>query len=123
MVGAPRPRRYGKRMAKKVQTVVTLTDDLDGTKADRSVSFTVDGVAYEIDLSKKNATAFTKLLTPYVSAARKAPKLPRRGATSRASVPRNDVSEVRTWARANGYNVNDRGRVPAGVVEAYDTAH
>jgi hypothetical protein len=52
-------------MARKVQAIVTLTDDLDGTKAERTVSFSYDGAAYEIDLSKKNAAALDKLLAPY----------------------------------------------------------
>ena len=110
-------------MTKRVETIVTLTDDLDGTKADRTVSFAVDGAAYEIDLSRKNATAFTKLLTPYVSAARKASSPSRRSAAGRASLRRTDLGEVRAWARTNGYDVSNRGRVPAGVVEAYDAAH
>jgi hypothetical protein len=110
-------------MAKQIETVVTLTDDLDGSKADRTVAFTVDGTSYEIDLSKKNATAFAKLLAPYVAAARKAAKPSRRGPTSRQSARRPDLGDVRSWARANGHDVSDRGRVSAAVIEAYDAAH
>jgi hypothetical protein len=114
-------------MAKKVETIVTLTDDLDGSKADRTLSFGFDGVSYEIDLSKKNATALEKTLAPYVAAARRLPARGRRGnkTTGRTSngARRADLVTVRQWARSNGYDVSDRGRVPAAVLEAYDAAH
>src|SRR5436190_389025 len=70
-------------MVRKVETIITLTDDLDGTRADRTMMFAVDGTTYEIDLSKRNAAAFQKVLAPYLDAARKV-KQPRgrRGATN-----------------------------------------
>lgn len=107
-------------MAKNVETVVTLTDDLDGSKADRTLAFAVDGVAYEIDLSKRNARAFEKALAPYVEAARKVRRTPRgRGASSRPN-RRSNLGEIRTWAREQGYEISDRGRIPAAIIEAYD---
>jgi hypothetical protein len=115
-------------MVKKVETIVTLTDDLDGSKADRTLTFGFDGVTYEIDLSKKNANGLEKSLAPYVAAARKVPARGRpsgsnrAGASRRAAGRRADLGEVREWARANGHDVSDRGRVPAAVLEAYDTA-
>ncbi|PZS17604.1 MAG: hypothetical protein DLM57_08075 [Pseudonocardiales bacterium] len=111
-------------MAKKVETIVTLTDDMDGSKADRTVEFTYAGTAYEIDLNKKNASALDKALAPYVAAARKAPTL-RSTRRSRATGPtsrRPDLAAVREWARSNGHSVSDRGRIPASVLEAYDAA-
>jgi hypothetical protein len=117
-------------MAKKVETIVTLTDDLDGSKADRTVRFGYDGVSYEIDLNKKNATALSKALAPFIDAARKAPTGIRRGAqpgrrprSAAATSRRSDLAEVREWARTNGYDVSDRGRIPATVRQAYDAAH
>jgi hypothetical protein len=114
-------------MVKSVETIVTVTDDLDGSKADRTVSFGFDGVTYEIDLSKKNATALEKVLAPYVAAARKAaPTRGRRTGTrsnAGAAGRRPDLAAVREWARANGYDVSDRGRVPGAVMQAYDGAH
>jgi hypothetical protein len=59
-------------MATRTVTTTELIDDLDGTNADRTVRFAVDGVNYEIDLSKKNAAGFEKALKPYIGAARKA---------------------------------------------------
>lgn len=110
-------------MAKKVETLVTLTDDLDGSKADRTVEFTYGGTAYEIDLNKKNASALDKALAPYIAASRKAPtRTPRRGRPAAASSRRSDLAAVRDWARSNGHSVSDRGRIPTAVLEAYDAA-
>jgi hypothetical protein len=114
-------------MARKVETIVTLTDDLDGGKADRTISFAFDGASYEIDLSKKNATAFEKVLAPYLGVARKAPRAAtgRTRASSGASRTRgrNDLAEVRAWAKANGHEVSDRGRIAQTVQDAYDAVH
>ncbi len=109
-------------MAKRTITTIELTDDVDGGKAERTIAFGYDGANYEIDLSKKNATAFEKMMRPYVDAARKVGRGGvRRG--RRASAPARDLSAVREWARANGHAVSDRGRVPAAVLEAYDSAN
>jgi hypothetical protein len=110
-------------MAKNVETIVTLTDDLDGSKADRTVAFGYDGVSYEIDLSKKNATALEKALAPYIAAARKVPSRGGRRNRGSASGRRPDLTAVREWARANGHEISHRGRVPAAILEAYDAAH
>lgn len=113
-------------MAKKTETIVTLTDDLDGTKADRTVSFSFDGSAYELELSKKNATAFEKVLQPYIQAGR---KVRAQGSRARAAAvttrptSRTDLAEVRSWAKQNGYGVFDRGRVAQSIQDAYDAAH
>ena len=96
-------------MAQKV--TVLLVDDIDGGSADETVSFSLDGVSYEIDLSTKNAKAFRDSLAQYVGTARRG-----RGGDNR-------TAEIREWARKNGHKVNERGRIPAGVVEAYDKAH
>jgi Lsr2 len=98
-------------------TITELIDDLDGGKADRTVIFAVDGTTYEIDLSKKNATAFAKALEPYLEAARKVRRSPGKTATrgsARQDGP--DLSVVREWARANGHSVSNRGRIPATIL-------
>lgn len=111
-------------MARNVETIVTMTDDLDGSKAQRTVTFAVDGAKYEIDLSKKNATAFDKALAPYVAAARKIKSNPpRRSGNTGGNGRRPNLTQVREWARSNGHEVSDRGRIPAAVLEAYDAAH
>ena len=111
-------------------TVVSLTDDLDGSKAERTVAFGLSGSTYEIDLSKKNATALEKALAPYLQAARKAAGGPVRAGSVRRSArarrtavsAKPDVSAVRAWAKDNGYEVSDRGRIGASVVEAYNAS-
>jgi hypothetical protein len=108
-------------MAKRVS--VTLVDDTDGSNADETVSFALDGVSYEIDLSNHNADKLRNSLATWIgfatrSGGRKAaPK-----ATGR-SAGRRDLSAVREWARANGYQVSERGRVAADVQAAYDKAN
>jgi Lsr2 len=107
-------------------TVVTLTDDLDGTRADRTVSFGWSGTTYEIDLSKKNATALEKSLAPYLDVARKAHGSSARGSSTRgrrtSASAKPDLSAVRAWAKDNGHTVSDRGRIAASVIEAYNAS-
>ena len=110
-------------MAQKV--TVVLVDDIDGGAADETVSFGLDGVAYEIDLSTKNAASFRDSLAQYVGTARKVgSRSSTRGAGRRRGAGGdNRTAQIREWARANGHKVNERGRIPATVVEAYDKAH
>jgi hypothetical protein len=117
-------RRHDQRMAKT--TTVHITDDLDGSKDATEFTFSFNGVDYVIDLSKKNAAAMEKALKPYLDAATKVSG--RSGTTSRkkaskAGRSRNDVAKVREWAREQGLEVSDRGRVPAAIVEQYEAAH
>lgn len=111
-------------MAKKTVTMTEYTDDLDGGKADGTITFSFNGTNYEIDLSKSNARAFEKALKPYVDAARKVRATRGRGRSgSRGSGPKADLTAVRDWARENGYTVSERGRLAASVLEAYEAAH
>ena len=108
-------------MAKHVVTTTELTDDLSGGVAHRTVTFSFDGVGYEIDLSQRNARAFEKALTPYMAVARKSRT--RRTAAARGSKPvARDLSAIRSWAEANGHSVASRGRIPAAVQAAYQDA-
>lgn len=109
-------------MAREVQ--IKLVDDLDGGTAAETVSFGLDGASYEIDLSKRNASKLRGALEPYLAGGRKVTPARRgrgRGRAARAGGP--SAAEIRDWARENGWQVSDRGRVPAEVREAYDTAH
>jgi hypothetical protein len=107
------------------QTVVTeiLVDDLDGSPAERTIRFSWEGVAYELELSKKNAVALEKTIKPYVAAARKARTGRPRRAGSTARAGKRDLAVVREWAAQNGFPVSTRGRVAATVIEAYDAAN
>jgi hypothetical protein len=113
-------------MAQKV--TVLLVDDIDGGTADETVSFSLDGVSYEIDLSAKNAGKMRDAFAQYVGQARRAGGRSSGGrGSSRGRARRgggdNRTAEIREWARSNGHKVNERGRIPATIIEAYDKAH
>lgn len=111
-------------MAQKVK--VLLIDDLDGSDASETVTFAVDGVTYEIDLNAENAAELREAFARWVGHARKSGgrrAAPRRAASSGGSAAGGNTGAVREWARANGYKVSDRGRVPAEISEAYAAAH
>lgn len=107
-------------MAKKV--TIQLVDDIDKTPADETVSFSLDGVSYEIDLSTANATKLRDALAVYVAHGE---RVGGRKATRAAgsSARSNDKAAVREWARGAGHQVSERGRIPADVQAAYDKAH
>jgi hypothetical protein len=112
-------------MAQKVNIV--LVDDLDGSEATESLSFGLDGTSYEIDLNEENAARLRDALAPYVGHARKVGSASRRnGRRSSSSASSSDgpsARDIRDWARENGFEVPDRGRVSAEVRSAYDAAH
>jgi hypothetical protein len=115
-------------MAQK--TIVQLIDDLDQGEADETVSFALDGTNYEIDLSEKNAKELRDTFARYVSAARKVSRGGGRASGGGRSRPtgggrmdREQAGAIREWARRNGHQVSDRGRIPASVVNAYEAAH
>lgn len=107
------------------QTVVTLIDDLSGGEADETVVFGLDGKTYEIDLNTKNADKLRKFLESYVKAGRKTSARPTvsRGRGPAAKNGGEDTAVIRTWAKEQGYEINDRGRVPATIREAYAKAN
>ena len=107
-------------MAQKVSIV--LVDDLDGTEATETVSFGLDGTSYEIDLTDANAAALREALSGYIGHARKVAGGSRRGRRSTAASSSN-TKEVREWAKAQGMEVSERGRISADVQQAYAAAH
>lgn len=114
-------------MAQKVHIV--LEDDLDGGDATETVEFGLDGTTYEIDLSESNAAALRDAIEVYKSKARKVGSSRRGGGGTTRSKQRGSsgngpaASEIREWARSNGMQVPERGRVSAEVRKAYDAAH
>jgi Lsr2 len=109
-------------VAQKVQVI--LVDDIDGGSAVETVSFSVDGTSYEIDLSAKNAAKLRDTFGTYVGAARKVgSRGARRGAGRRAAGASNRTAEIRAWAKSNKVKVSERGRISADVVAKFDAAH
>ncbi|WP_227982256.1 histone-like nucleoid-structuring protein Lsr2 [Nocardia spumae] len=110
-------------MAQKI--IVELIDDLDGkSEAQETVSFSLDGVAYEIDLSSKNAGKLRGVLRPWIESARKVGRSPRaKNATgARTAAGKAQTGAIREWAKSNGYNVSSRGRIQADIIAAYNKA-
>ncbi len=107
------------------QVNVVLVDDLDGTPAEETVTFGLDGIAYEIDLHADNAARLRDSLAEWVGHGRRVGGQRRKGnrsATKRSSVG-SDSTTIREWARANGYQVSDRGRIKAEIIEAFNAAN
>jgi len=114
-------------MARKI--VHQLVDDIDGSVLEvgegETVHFSLDGSAYEIDLTSAHAADLRSALAPYVSSGRRT----QRGTTGRPAAAgkrpsRNpETASIRSWAGENGYKLSERGRIPADVIEAYRAAH
>ncbi|GAA4814478.1 Lsr2 family protein [Nocardioides caeni] len=108
-------------MAQRVNIV--LVDDIDGSEATETVTFGLDGANYEIDLNDAHAAALRDALATYVGHGRKVSRGGAKRAKSGSSVSSGaSASDVRAWARENGYDVPARGRIPADVRQAFDAA-
>jgi hypothetical protein len=97
-----------------------LVDDIDGTILNsgegETVAFSIDGRSYEIDLKLEHVERLSEALAPYIAAARQTS-----APMARRKNQRRNVDEIRTWARANGFTVSDRGRIPAEVQRAFQS--
>ena len=109
-------------MAQKVQTL--FIDDIDGGAAEGTVRFGLDGTDYEIDLSGEHNDELHKALERYIAHGRKVGGAARRSARNggRRGSSGIDTTAVRTWAREQGIDIKERGRVPADVVAKYQAA-
>ncbi len=108
---------------------VILIDDLDGSEGNETLTYTVDGQEYEIDLSEKNAKKFRAQLEVYIEKSRPVERqllvtsgrtTRRRGTTGRS---RDDLPQIRAWAEAEGLSVSPRGRIKQEILDQYDAAH
>ncbi|MEO3871040.1 Lsr2 family protein [Nonomuraea sp. B12E4] len=113
-------------MAKQIQEI--FIDDIDGSEAEMTTTFALDGTNYEIDLSGANREKLEKALAPFITRAR-AVKAERGGrgrrgaAASSRAMSREKSHEIRQWAKANGLPVSERGRIASNVVAKYEAAH
>ena len=118
-------------------TTVSLVDDLDGTSAAETVAFALDGANYEIDLTDKNAKKLRDSLSNFIGHARridggrraasgrtpKAKPAKSSKSSARTAPDREQTAAIREWARAAGYEVSERGRLSAAVLDAFEQAH
>ncbi|MBM7079263.1 Lsr2 family protein [Micromonospora rifamycinica] len=110
-------------MAKQI--IHKLVDDLDGGDADETVKFALDGVQYEIDLSNSNADKLRDVFAPYVAAGTRVGRggvvVGGRAARGRggATADREQNKAIRSWAKKNGKDISDRGRIPQEIVDEY----
>lgn len=104
------------------RTIVELIDDLDGSAADVTLRFAVEGVQYSIDLSKENETAFYDAVRPFLGKATVISK-PSTSKRSRGANRDYDPVKVREWAKTQGIELGERGRIPGNVIVAYQTGH
>jgi hypothetical protein len=112
-------RQIGERNAMSSKVIVLLEDDVDGTKADETIEFALDGTSYAIDLSDANAKKLRGALDGYISKARKTGG---RRSGSRKDGSMVDNKAVRRWAEANGIELSKRGRIPQDVVSQFRAA-
>jgi|SRR5947209_16276668 len=112
-------------MAQKI--ITEFIDDIDGSEAERTFNFAVDGTTYEIDLSTTNIKEFHEAIAGFVESARKV-KTTGSGRQTRATssgvkAGKAQLRAIREWGRNNGFSVNDRGRISAQLQQAFDAAH
>jgi hypothetical protein len=105
-------------LAQRIQTL--YVDDIDGSEADGTVRFGLDGAGYEIDLSEAHSEELHNALAPYIAHARRTTT--RGPARGRRNASAADPHKVREWARQQGIQVKERGRVPAEIAEKYHQA-
>ena len=115
-------------MAQKV--IRQFVDDIDGSEAERTFSFAVDGTHYEIDLSRENIQEFNEAIAGFVESARKVNtkndghRARKSSSTHRGTAQsREHIQAVRQWARQHGHTISNRGRIPASIQQAFDQAH
>jgi len=117
-------------------TISTLTK-----AAEETITFSLDGVSYAIDLPAEHAATLREDLATWIEHARTTggrtttPRASRRAPKLAAPTPRPTAPDVplrrnseqtaviREWARNNGHKISDRGRIPAAILTAYHTAH
>jgi hypothetical protein len=112
------------------ETIIRLTDDIEGGEAVETLTFALRGVAYEIDLSEKNVRALEKIFERHTKAGQRVVHhRPARGSgegrnkrAAGANSPPGEAAAIREWAIASGYDVSSRGRISAEVRAAYEAA-
>lgn len=121
-------------MARKTETVTTVTDDLTGEELDprtRPTEFTYKRRTYSLDLGRESVERFEEALKPFISVAtpvvESAPNRPERTPAAprkRSRSANQQTAAVRAWAVERGLVAEgSRGRISREVQAAYDEAH
>lgn len=105
------------------RTIIEITDDLDGSKAEETVHFALEGAEFEIDLSKSHAEELRVVLEPYMKAGRKTGGKRDGRRRGSAASDKDQIRAMRDWAKTHGLKVSERGRISADVQDAYNAAH
>jgi hypothetical protein len=109
------------------ETIVVMRDDIDGTVIEEgkgeTVRFSVNNTSYTIDLSTDNAIKFRDAIKPYIDAAAKEVSSLPRSSSSAPKSNKEELQKIRQWAKDNGYEVSERGRVAQTIQDAYHAAN
>jgi hypothetical protein len=112
-------------MAQKVQVLLVCDLHDDDTEGTETITFSLDGASYEIDVCDTHGAELRDAFATYVGSARRAGRTAavRRGRPVKAGSDKERTVAIREWARKNGHKVSERGRLSAAVLAAYDAAH
>ena len=117
-------------MAQKVQVFLVCDLHEGEVEGDETLSFSLDGTAYEMDVCEEHAAEVRDAFAPYVGAARRANRAvsasrapARKGARAQSYTDKIRVTAMRDWGRENGFEVSERGRLSKAVISAYEAAH
>jgi hypothetical protein len=105
------------------ETIIKITDDIDGSEDARTVKFGFDGDQYEIDLNESHYGELKDFLDRFIKAGTKTSSGKTQRASSPAKATREELQRIRAWAKEQGMTVNDRGRISQAVQDAYHQAH
>lgn len=85
-----------------------------------TIVYSVYGKAYEIDLTAQEAADFHRTLDPFIAVSRRVKG--GEGKKNRSTADRQKLSDIRDWARNQGYEVSERGRISQEILEAFEAA-
>lgn len=116
-------------MAKQI--ITRITDDIDGSEAEETVTFALDGIGYEVDLNGKNALAFREFMSRYMEAGTRTGRVENgrhaqltryaKPPVAQATANRELNTKIRVWAEENGWSLADRGRIPQHIIDAFES--
>lgn len=107
----------------RIDTEEFVEDGDTISPAHETVSFSLDGVDYRINLSSTNAHRLRATFQAWIQSARRVGAANNRGATEDSSRSRKDTFEIRIWARKHGMPISNKGRIATDIVTAFNQAN